>query len=54
MTQHNRGADEPSAGGLKKVYTSPTLTEYGNVAKLTMVKGTTLTEISPNKKQACL
>ncbi len=33
----------------KKPYTRPGLTEYGSVAKLTMAKGTTLTEGAPNK-----
>lgn len=38
----------------KKSYAPPTLTEYGSVAKLTMVKGTTNTEGTPNKKTQCL
>ena len=39
----------------KKAYVAPTLTECGSVAKLTMAKGTTDVEISPNKKRAgCL
>jgi hypothetical protein len=39
----------------KKPYTAPTLTECGSVAKLTMAKGTTDIEISPNKKRTtCL
>lgn len=35
----------------KKAYVAPTLTECGSVAKLTMAKGTTDVEISPNKKR---
>lgn len=54
MSEANRSADAQCGDGGKKVYTRPTLTEYGSVAKLTMVKGTTLVEISPNKKKACL
>ena len=39
----------------KKSYAPPKLTEYGSVAKLTMAKGSTLTEIVANKKQGgCL
>ena len=40
--------------GSKKAYARPTLTEYGSVAKLTMTKGSTNVEISPNKKTGCL
>jgi hypothetical protein len=32
----------------KKAYTPPTLVEYGNVAKLTMAKGSTSFESGPN------
>ncbi len=53
MSDTNRPDETPQAGG-KKPYARPTLTEYGSVAKLTMTKGTTQTEISPNKKKSCL
>ena len=45
----NQGAAKP-----KKAYVAPTLTECGSVAKLTMAKGTTQVEITPNKKKQCL
>ncbi len=48
----SRKAQQPD--GAKKPYTRPTLIEYGSVAKLTMTKGSTQTEISANKKKACL
>ncbi|MCU1382700.1 MAG: hypothetical protein JWL71_1397 [Acidobacteria bacterium] len=54
MSDDNDGAAAPSRDGGKKPYARPTLTEYGSVAKLTMLKGTTQSEISPNKKKACL
>jgi hypothetical protein len=41
---------QPARG---KKYASPTLTEYGSVAKLTMAKGTTTLE-PPNQKKPCL
>ena len=37
-----------------KPYSRPTLTEYGSVAKLTMVKGVTVTEGTGQLKQSCL
>lgn len=54
MSETNLGADAPRGDGQKKVYTRPTLTEYGSVAKLTMVKGTTQVEGTPNLKKTCL
>lgn len=54
MSDRDVSADPRPAGGPKKAYASPTLTEYGSVAKLTMVKGSTNVEISPNKKAGCL
>jgi hypothetical protein len=54
VSDQNGAADAASADGRKKAYARPTLTEYGSVAKLTMLKGTTQSEISPNKKKACL
>ena len=52
MSDHPREpkTDQPARG---KKYSSPTLTEYGNVAKLTMTKGSTILE-PPNQKKACL
>lgn len=41
---------QPSRG---KKYSAPTLTEYGSVAKLTMVKSPTTIE-PPNQRKACL
>jgi len=40
----------------KKPYTQPTLTEYGSVSKLTMIKGSTNVEGGApfSKKQNCL
>ena len=46
--------EQQPGGRAKKPYTRPTLTEYGSVAKLTMTKGSTSTEISANKKKSCL
>ena len=37
-----------------KRYSRPTLTEYGSVAKLTMVKGNTVVEGAGQLKQSCL
>ena len=37
----------------RKPYKTPTLTEYGSVAKLTMAKGSTVLE-SPSAKKTCL
>ena len=54
MSDTNQQSEGGSASGRKKAYARPTLTEYGSVAKLTMVKGTSDVEISPNKKQHCL
>jgi len=38
----------------KKTYTTPTLTECGSVAKLTMAKGTTAVELGQIVKRRCL
>jgi hypothetical protein len=46
-----REHDEPAR---TKPYTRPVLTEYGSVAKLTMVKGNTVTEGPGQLKQSCL
>ena len=54
MSERDGSADVRPAGGLKKIYARPTITEYGSVAKLTMVKGSTSVEITPNKKSGCL
>lgn len=54
MSDTNQQSDGRSTSGGKKTYAPPTLTEYGSVAKLTMVKGTSDVEISPNKKKHCL
>jgi hypothetical protein len=52
---NNTPEKKDAAARPKKAYTPPTLTECGSVAKLTMAKGTTDIEISPNKKRAgCL
>lgn len=43
---------EPNGG---KQYSAPVLTEYGSVAKLTMTKGGSFTELGTNKKTtSCL
>jgi len=55
MSDTDRGRESEPESRAKKPYTRPTLTEYGSVAKLTMLKGTTTTEITANKKRAtCL
>lgn len=43
-----------AASGGKKPYTSPTLTECGSVAKLTMAKGTTNAELGQIVRKGCL
>ena len=54
MTDSDR-RDEPRPEARdRKPYTRPTVTEYGSVAKLTMAKGTTTVEGTPNKKTPCL
>jgi hypothetical protein len=53
MADTDRAVDSTAGARPKKMYAAPTLTEYGSVAKLTMAKGTTLIEITPNKK-TCL
>jgi hypothetical protein len=54
VSEQNDAAAAASPDGRKKAYARPTLTEYGSVAKLTMAKGSTSFEISPNKKVSCL
>ena len=54
MPDTTRREDAKPEARERKPYTPPTVTEYGSVAKLTMTKGTTQVEISPNKKTACL
>ena len=55
MSESTRTGDaQKAAAGSKKAYVAPTLTECGSVAKLTMTKGTTQVEITPNKKKQCL
>ena len=48
---NDRQRDEPLR---MKPYSRPTLTEYGSVAKLTMVKGNTVVEGAGQLKQSCL
>ena len=50
--QSTKNASATTSG--KKVYSSPTLTECGSVAKLTMQKGTTNTEIGQVVRKGCL
>lgn len=55
MTESDRQTqDAPSATTGKKPYLSPTLTECGTVAKLTMGKGTTTVELGQVVKKSCL
>ena len=55
MSESDRSSDsKQDAAKPKKAYVAPTLTECGSVAKLTMAKGTTQVEITPNKKRQCL
>jgi hypothetical protein len=54
VSDQNDVPDAARRDGRKKAYARPTLTEYGSVAKLTMTKGTTQSEITANKKQQCL
>lgn len=54
-SQHPKSAaGQPEPVAAKKPYSTPTLTEFGNVAKLTMAKGTTQIEGAPNRKASCL
>ena len=52
MSDPNR--QEQPAPPAKKPYTAPRLTECGSVAKLTMAKGTTSTELGQIIKRQCL
>ena len=54
MTDSGGETDDSRPSGAKKSYRSPTLTEYGSVAKLTMVKGSTQVENPSTKKKSCL
>jgi len=49
MEDTDRRQESQLEARAKKPYTRPGLTEYGSVAKLTMVKGTTSPEGGPNK-----
>lgn len=51
MSDANQAPQAPAA---KKPYTPPTLTECGSVAKLTMAKGTTTTELGQIVRKSCL
>jgi len=51
VSEANHPPQPPAA---KKPYTPPTLTECGSVAKLTMAKGTTATELGQIVKKGCL
>jgi len=51
MTDANEPEQDRPARG--KRYSTPTLTEYGSVAKLTMVKANTVVE-NPTQKKSCL
>jgi len=51
VSDANHAQQAPAA---KKPYTPPTLTECGSVAKLTMAKGTTQTELGQIVKKQCL
>jgi hypothetical protein len=54
MTDKTRRDDSQPAAGGKKPYTRPTVTEYGSVAKLTLVKGMTDLEGSQPATKKCL
>jgi len=55
MTDKTRRDDsQPAADGRKKPYTRPTVTEYGSVAKLTLVKGMTDIEGGQPASKKCL
>ena len=53
MTDTGKPATDTPKGG--KRYSTPALTEYGSVAKLTMVKGGSFVEVPSGKKTtSCL
>jgi hypothetical protein len=55
MSETQRSTENaPAVKTIKKAYSSPTLTECGTVAKLTMAKGTTNTEIGQVVRKGCL
>jgi len=54
VTDSGGGADKSRPIEGKKSYRSPTLTEYGSVAKLTMVKCNTVVETPSSKSMNCL
>lgn len=51
---HRPTENAPAVKTVKKAYSSPTLTECGTVAKLTMAKGTTNTELGQVIRKGCL
>jgi hypothetical protein len=53
MTDSERPAPPHEPDG-RKQYSAPVLTEYGSVAKLTMVKGGSFRELTTKKDTACL
>lgn len=54
MSESDRSTENNPAPAAKKTYSSPTLTECGTVAKLTMGKGTTNSELSQIVRKGCL
>ncbi len=55
MTDSTRPEPAKADAGAKKPYARPTLTEYGSVSKLTLVKGSTSPEGGqPSVKKGCL
>lgn len=55
MSESHRSTENaPAEKTVKKTYSSPTLTECGTVAKLTMAKGTTNTELGQVIRKGCL
>jgi hypothetical protein len=55
VSETDRSTENATAAkSVKKAYSSPTLTECGTVAKLTMGKGTTNTEIGQVVRKGCL
>ena len=53
-TQHSPAPAPTIKERSKKPYSTPTLTECGSVAKLTMAKGTTSSELGQIVKKGCL
>ena len=51
MSQSEHHAESKPSGPARKPYASPTLTEYGSVAKLTLSGGVSMTETGvPNMR----